>query len=305
MVKVKWSLLMIAITGMLTLGLVAQGKVEAPVEARVVTVQRGDVHQIVAITGRISYADERYIYAQSSGKVEQLCVENGQRLATGEVLARIENTVQEEALSAFIEYADIIADQEIYKHIEEQLLTDNSVIRTDKDCTIRQLLITEDSVISAGMPVARVSSYQQEINCNVVPVDAERIYPGMWAWISNDGTPLGFAEVQSVGNQEVDPLTGWTYLPVVLQPYKHIELPEGTVVDADVFLAGSDDVLSLSVEAITERGTVWWVNDGRCTEIPAEIVMSDEMRAWVNLPEGMVVAIGEFKEGQSIVEADE
>ena len=63
-------------------------------------------------------------------------------------------------------------------------------------------------------------------------------------------------------------------------------------------------MLALPMEAITDRNTVWWVNKGRCTEIPAEIVLSDEMHAWVNLPEGLLVAIGEFEEGQLVMEAD-
>jgi len=33
--------------------------------------------------------------------------------------------------------------------------------------------------------------------------------------------------------------------------------------------------------------------------------MCDEINAWVSLPEGMQVAIGEFKEGQRIMEAAE
>lgn len=303
--KAKWSLLMISLTGLLMLGLLARESEEAPVEARVVTVQRGDVHQVIAITGRISYANERYIYAKGNGKVTQLCAKDGQRLAAGEALIRMENAVQEDALSAFVEHSYAITDQDIYDHIEARLSDDTSVVRADEACTLRQLLITEDSLIASGMPVARVSSHQQEIVCEVVPVDAERVYPGMWAWLSVDETSLGIAEVRSVGKLEADPLTGWTFASVVLHPEEHIELPEGTAVDVDIYLAGSDDVLSLPVAAITTRNTVWWVNEGRCTEIPAEIVMCDEMRAWVNLPEGLSVAVGEFKEGQHVLEADE
>ena len=56
------------------------------------------------------------------------------------------------------------------------------------------------------------------------------------------------------------------------------------------------------VEAVTERETVWWVSDGRCTEIPAKSVLSDEMNVWVGLPEGLPVAVGEFVEGQRVQE---
>ena len=117
-----------------------------------------------------------------------------------------------------------------------------------------------------------------------------------------EGEELCIAAVESVGERKADILTGMEIQEIVLIPEKEIEMAEYAAVDADVYLAGSDDVLSLPLRAITERDTVWWVNEERCTEIPAQIVLHDEMRAWVHLPEGMTVAIGEFKEGQRIKE---
>ena len=99
----------------------------------------------------------------------------------------------------------------------------------------------------------------------------------------------------------MDAVTGVICIPITLLPEKHIDLPEGASVEVDVYIQGSDDVCSLPIEAITERESVWWVNEGRCTEIDVQIVMSDEMRAWVMLPEGLQVAIGEFSDGQRVV----
>jgi len=92
---------------------------------------------------------------------------------------------------------------------------------------------------------------------------------------------------------------------VTLIPEQALSLPAGVQLDADVLLASGEDVPVLPVEAITDRGTVWRVYDGVCTEIPVEIVLSDEMNAWVRLPEGMQAAIGEFTEGQRVTEAVE
>lgn len=300
--KTMMSLAMLAGTMLLVLmSLLRSG--DEPVKARIVTVQRGDVHQVIALSGRIGYADESYAYALSNTSVARILVEPGQRIGAGEVLMRFSEGVQQYAASAFSEHQDVIS-----AHVSEDLIDhlaqlDGTVLRAETDCTVRQLLVAENTPVVAGTPLIRLSSNQQEIMCAAARADAEKIEPGMWAWISAEGVSLGFAEVTEVGELTADPLTGMTSAQIMLLPEQHLALPEAASVDVEIYLAGSDDVLTLPVEAITSDGTVWWVSDGRCTEIPAEIVMSDEILAWVTLPEGIQVAIGEFVEGQRVTEA--
>lgn len=301
--KPIWALLMICFTLLCTSAMIWKPS-ETPVEARIVTVQRGDVHQVTAITGRIGYADEMIAYAGVSGIVSQLCVEPGQRVGAGEALVRFDMEQQAQIAAAYAENKAQLPDEIGGQWLEQQLSgVSNMVVRADSPATVRQLLVEEGVPVAAGTPVVRLSSSQQEIICSVASVDAEQIRPGMWAWLSSKGESLCQAEVIHVGETTLDPLTGLEWATVTLQPEQHIDLPEGAAVDADVYLAGSDDALTLPLEAITERETVWWVNEGRCTEIPAEIVMADEILAWVSLPEGIQVAVGEFEEGQYVREA--
>lgn len=300
--KSLWSLVMITCTVGLTLVMLLSSS-EEPAEARIVTVQRGDVHQVVAISGRIAYADERIAYAGTNGIVSQICVTPGQRVGEGEALVRFESELQEGMLAAFAANTEQISGTAPAEWIEQRLTMDSTVVRADAACTVRQLLVQENMPVTVGTPVARMTSNQQEIVCTVCSTDAKKLQPGMWAWISAEGEPLGFAEVMAIGALSADLLSGMTAAQVRLRPEAHIELPEGAAVEADVYLAGSDDALTLPIEAITGRNTVWWVDDGRCTEIPVEIVMTDEILAWVVLPEGIAVAIGEFEEGQRVAEA--
>lgn len=297
------SLVVIACTALITLGLCLSTAEEAPTEARIVTVSRADVHQVVAITGRLGYLDERIAYAMAAGVVSRVCVEEGQRVAAGEALIRLETTQQEQVVSAWLSNMPEEASSAAMDVLDDQLAMDATVLRCTEDCTVRQLLVQENSPVAAGSPVARLSSNWQQVTCSVSTADAAHIEAGMWAWLTAEGEALGFATVTEVGAEQVDASTGLRVRTVLLQPEQHIELPEGAAVDAEVYIAGSDDVLSLPVEAITARGTVWWVDEGRCTEIPAQIVLCDEMRAWVDLPEGMKAAVGEFAQGQRVVEA--
>ncbi len=284
--------------------MIAWAPSDKPVQARFASVERGDVHQVLALEGRLSYADPQYVVAKGSGTVTQVCVQEGQRVAAGEALIRLEGGVQ--LASALAAQVDLLADVVPAQTLDDGMLpVPQSVIRAQEACTVRQVYVSEDAMVTAGTPVALVSSGWQEIICQASARDAEKIAAGMWAWLSAEGAPLGMALVDSLGERQADSTTGVTFTAVSLRPEQHIDLPVDAAVDVDIYLSGSDDVLSLPLEAITERDTVWWVSDGRCTEISAEIVMADEMRAWVSLPEGITVALGEFEEGQRITEADE
>lgn len=299
--KTIFSLVMIAGT-MLYLITTLLTSADEPIEARIVTVQRGDVHQVVAISGRIAYTEESIAYAPTNASVSHILVAPGQRVAEGEALVRFSSDLSEIA-AVFSESRAAVSDLAQEDWIQSVLSMNETVLRSEKPCTVRQVLVEENAPVIAGTPLVRLTSNQQEITCIASRKDAERIKPGMWAWISSEGESAGFAEVVKVGDLTADPLTGLTSAEITLHPEQHLKLPEGASVDVDVYLAGSDDVLTLPVEAITADDTVWWVNEGRCTEIPVEIVMTDEILAWVVLPEGIQVAVGEFKEGQSVVEA--
>lgn len=296
--KVLWSLITIGTTATVLL-LILAGSAESVTEAEFVRVERADVHQIIPIFGQLVYTDERIITAAASGIMSRICVKEGERIGENTALFRIETPYLNEAISAYVAGQESI-EKLISSKMEEQLLT--SVVRSKHACTVREIYVEEGTAITTGVPLLRVSSHQQRIRCSVAPKDAENIHPGMWAWLTAEGESLCIAVVESVGERNSDILTGMEVQEIVLIPEKEIEMDEYAAVDADVYLAGSDDVLSLPLRAITERGTVWWVNEERCTEIPAQIVLHDEMRAWVHLPEGMTVAVGEFKEGQRIKE---
>ncbi|MGN1370429.1 MAG: hypothetical protein ACI4WX_16275 [Aristaeellaceae bacterium] len=303
--KPMLSLLLLGGTLLCTWMMAAHRLPEKPAKARFAVVERGDVHQVLALEGRLTYAAQQVVVAKTSGTVTQVCVESGQRIAAGEALIRLDGSPREQLAAALAAQNEWMPEAIPTQTVEEMLSAYPRVIRAEEAYTVRQVYVGEDALVTMGMPVALVSSNWQEIVCQASANDAASLSPGMWAWLSAEGASLGTALVESVGERQADSITGVTFATVSLRPEQHIDLPEQTAIDVDVYFAGSDDVLSLPLEAITERDTVWWVSDGRCTEIPAQIVMADEMRAWVELPEGITVALGEFTEGQRVTEADE
>lgn len=289
-----WSLVTIVATAMLIL-LMLVSSAERATEAEFVRVERADVHQVVPIYGQLRYEDEQVITAVTSGTAKRVCVKAGDRVGTDAALIRMDSPIIDRAISAFAAASDAFPDDLSDQPIQQ-------VVRSEKACTVRQVYVEEGTMVSAGMPLLRVSSHAQRVVCLAAPLDAARISLGMWAWLSSEGEALCLSTVESVGEPVIDIKTGYEVNEIVLIPEKAVELEEYALIDADIYIAGSDDVLSLPLNAITDRSTVWWVNEERCTEIPAQVVMTDEMRAWVQLPEGMTVAIGEFVEGQKVKE---
>lgn len=303
--RARWMLAMILSTVLIATIMVGWSS-EDPVDARVVQVERGDVHRVIGLTGYISYMDESFVLSPTNGIVTQISVESGDRMSEGETLARISSAGSQTAMAIYAAAVDAMnVFEDGYKKPYTAVPT--LAIRMEGDKTVRKVLVKEGDTVTVGSPIALISSNQQVVICTVTNADLKTLASGMWAWITTEAAEtLGQAYIHSIGEVTTDTLTGLKMAEVTLIPEKHIEMDAAEVVNVDIYLAGSNDVPTLPVEAISDRDTVWWVTDeGRCTEINAEIVMTDEMLAWVNLPEGLKVAVGEFSEGQCIQEVVE
>ena len=298
----KWiTALLLGTTALITAVLLMGDNGDRAAEARLVQVEMGDIRNIAALTGRVSFDEERLAYTQAAGLVSDVYVSPGERVLQGQALLRLDASALEQAAAAWIAGGERLPE-EFQSAVDARQLLETTVVRAPETATVRQVLTQESAAVAAGTPVVLLSSTRRLIQCAAAEADARSIRPGMEALISLEGEARCRAEVTEIGEPEADPLTGRMTCRVTLLPEKHMDLPAGTAVEADVLLSGRENVPVLPVEAITPRDTVWWVHDGRCTEIPAEIILSDEMYAWVSLPEGMQVAVGEFRDGQRIAE---
>ncbi len=288
---------MMAATALAVLLLLGGAVPEPAAEARIVTVTRGAITDTAAITGRLAYADETLTYASVPGLVSQVCVKTGDRVAEGEPLLRLDASGYDAAISAWISAGEANGGSDLHQSL------DLTVVRAPMNGVVRQILAPERSAVTPGMPVMLLTSAQQELRCSVAEADVRRLQKGMWARLSSGGETLDrLAIITNISDMTADLITGQPVCEVTLIPDQHIELPEGVRLDAEVYIAGREDVPILPLEAITERDTVWWFDGETCTEIPVKNLLNDEMNVWVDLPEGTRVAVGEFREGQRVRE---
>ncbi|MBQ2953096.1 MAG: biotin/lipoyl-binding protein [Clostridia bacterium] len=270
---------------------------ERPRAAQIVRVSAGEVHCVAALAGRVGYTGGHGAFAPWPGQVAEVYVQPGQRVAAGQALVRLEAAAVEQAVAAWAATESDEGGQALQQMLE------STIIRAPENATVRQVLTQAHAPVQAGDALVTLSDAQQVILCMAVERDARDLRVGMDAVLRVDGEVVGEAEVTRVGAVEAEAETGRMVCPIELTPRQRLALPEGAAVEAEVTLLRRGGVPVLPLQAVTERGTLWWVHDGICTEIPAGIVLSDEMRAWVDLPEGIAVAVGEFREGQRVQEA--
>lgn len=130
-----------------------------------------------------------------------------------------------------------------------------------------------------------------EIVCLCVPADAEDVRVGQLVDISTNGKHCGYATVASIKPMIAENSSAYR---LILTPQDGLTLIPGIEVEAQITAEYHAQVATLPLSAITPDETVWWIADGICTEIPAQIVQTDENSAWVSLPEGISVVNGEF-----------
>lgn len=300
MKRVKASLLALGITAAAVVSMTALDAHQRGVPAaRVKTcqVEMGSVEQVLALSGMLRYEMEYGAVSPVNGVVEQLYVKQGDMVRSGQPLFRLNGEVQAMAVSTVLAGQGSLPEMLPAELGSVQLQEASAqleclTVRAAADGIVQQVNISEHGGVMAGTVAVALSGGEQCIQCSVVLRDAEKLQEGMPARILRDDELLTTARVKTIGPAQVSSTTGQTVCQVTLALTEAIDLPLGATVDAEVVLYGEEHVPVLPLQAVTESGTVWWVAEGRGYEIPAELVMADEVNCWVNLPEGISVVCG-------------
>lgn len=256
-----------------------------------VQVQVGQLRRSVGLSGTVAYAQETPVTAQSSGLLSALYVSSGERVTVGQALGRVEVQMQEISVSAALSQWQK-ADTTGLASVLEQ-----NVLRAPVSGVVDGITVVEHAPVQAGMITMCIATGTPEILCPAVAADAEKLSCGQLAKITVGNEARGWAQVAEIAPVTTD--SGTTYR-VRMEMLEDLTLPLGSMVKAQITVEEHRQVPLLPLTALTERETVWWYHDGYCTEIPANIVQTDENQAWVNLPAGLVVLPGEYKEGMRI-----
>lgn len=310
----------LAVTAAVASLLLLSARPPRPVTVRTARVVRGSVRQELALSGRLRFRDTVEVVALQSGVIRQVDARAGDAVSQGQALLRLDAAEVENTLRTCLALAEqvngLAADttrpdgteppltQWTEALLKSREALEGTVLRAPLDGVVRQVYTAAGSAVAAGTPVMQLSDREQEVLCTVTATEAKALRVSQSAYLLDGEERVGTATVSAIGPLTADPMTGQLLCEVTLLAQSPIALPAGARLEARVYLAGNDSVPLLPVEALTDRETVWWIADGRCVEVDAGVVLADEVSAWVTLPEGLTVALGEQTEGAWVREAD-
>ena len=270
---------------------------ETPAKVRTVCVERGDVRQTMHMRGHMRYEQEYAVIAPVTGIAQEVYVEPGDRVTAGQALVRLDDAAQAAAASSA--YAAMAASAaqgtvSLPEEIEGLLSAQSSAmealtLRAPADGMVLDVPVGQYGGMLAGSGAVLMAGGSQQVTCIAAAQDAKALQKGMYAVISADGEPICGARIRRVGLPKPDSLTGQTVCEVLLVPDEAIDLPYGSAVETEITLREKLGGTIVPVTAVTEDGTVWVVSNGRCWETEVEVLLTDEMRCWVSLPEGTAV----------------
>ncbi len=307
--KVKASLGMLAVTAAAAAGLAIWGAAqrEAPaLPVQTCRVALGSVEQVLALNGVLRYETEYAAISPETGVVADVYVQPGNRVKAGQALFRLDESAAQSAVSAAVAGWSALPDMgaELLEATLRQAAAQLEclTVRAPADALVQQVQVSPHAGILAGTAAVLLSGEGQVIQCSAVLKDAERLHPGLQARIIKDGVCLTMAAVGSIGPAQASGSTGQTLCQVTLTPEQPIALPLGAGLEAEIILQAQSRVPVVPVQALTERDTLWWVAEGRCYEMPARVLLADEVNCWVPLPEGTeIICSGETPvEGQRV-----
>lgn len=244
-----------------------------PMEVAAVRVEKGNICRTVGVAGTVCYTQETPVTAMVSGMVDALYVIEGERVTQGQALALMTH-LDADGRSALT-----------------QTLAEGSVLRAPVSGIVQRVATAAYAPVQAGSIPMTIAAGAPEIVCLCVPADAEDVRVGQLADISTNGKHCGYATVASIKPMIAESSSAYR---LILTPQDGLTLSPGIEVEAQITAEYHAQVTTLPLSAITPDETVWWIADGICTEIPAQIVQTDENSAWVSLPEGISVVNGEF-----------
>lgn len=306
--KVKASLAMLGITAAAVVCLAAAaGQRQTPVrQVQTCQVTRGSVEQVLALNGALRYEMEYAAVSPVTGVVDAVYVQPGDRVHAGQALFRLNGQAQAQAVAAALaggnSLPDIGAGLAASQLQQAAAQLEALTVRAGADGLVQQVQASPHAGLLAGTAAMLLSGEKQAIVCSAVLRDAEKLRTGMEARVVKDGVYITTARVTSIGPAQVSDSTGQVLCQVTLTPAEDIALPLGAALETEIILQRQQQVTIVPVQALTERNTLWWVADGRSYEVPAQVLLADEVNCWVTLPEGTEVICGgqEPEEGQRV-----
>ena len=250
---------------------------------------RGSVQKTLLLAGTTAYADERFAISPQSGiAVWVTSKQEGQSVARGEALLRLDVTAQENLLAAcYAKPSEKSLSSELLLAAggQPRLSADQlkesisqSTVRAHEAGQVLRTLVRPGEAVQAGTPVALLASSNQEIRALADAHERRQLRPGLPVRLEQNGAFIAWGRVESISSLTVDSVSGLSVAQVNVKPVSPLSLAMGESVEVSVILEENADTVTVPLEALDDQGRIWQVHDGRAWPLAADAEVFDDQR---------------------------
>lgn len=268
MARTKASLLMMLMTAAVVAVLFALPYTPAKV-VHTAVVERGDLLYTVLSGGAVGYASQQLCLSPQMGQVRDVYVQAGEQVKAGQLLMRMDTSMQEAALAQLQrlkqEGAAAMLSALSLEWLEQEAALLQSVqlgqIRAQMDGVVEAVYAAGgDSVMQSAL-LLQVRSEQKCVLAQLRSADCAGIQPGAAAVLKADGRTLGCAVVQRLTAPDASGMQQAVLMPAdaaLLQGFA-----AGEAVTAELVTGMEQNCALIPIGAVDDKNRVWYVEDGR------------------------------------------
>ncbi|RLE10026.1 hypothetical protein DRJ00_02725 [Candidatus Aerophobetes bacterium] len=292
-----------------------------PSPENIITVKRGNIVRTVSAFGQVVPNREASLHFLSSGVIEKIYVEEGDKVKKGQILASLNNSKQRaELLAAKNAYEKAKVDSP-KSEVEEKRLNYEAAyesyqatfIKAPFTGEITEVLAQEGDRVSSSTPViSMINRDKMFVEVNVDEVDIREVAIGQRATVRFDAYPdLELSARVSDISRVATVQGGVTVVKVTLELLKFDErIKPGFSAEVEITVAKAHDVLKVPVEAIVEkdgRYFVTQVTEDGLKPVSVKVGISDEEHVEIlsGLREGDKILANNYKLFERLKKSEE
>ncbi len=243
---------------------------------RTAVVERGTLARTLAVEATVGYPGLRPVSALSAGRVERVCVSQGQRVRAGELLAALDTSAESAALSALYQAERARGEAVAALSGASAALVDAGVerlkllsaveakrLRADADAIVERVYVSGGDTVVPATPLLLLRQEGTELTAALRLKDSARLQPGDRAVVMKNGAAQALATLTAFGTPTSESQ------PVRFSCEESL-WSAGDTVELEIAWEVRGDTPLAPLSAVGQDDALWVVEEGRAYRVPVD-----------------------------------